>query len=148
MNQFYALQHLPLADMVMISASAPMYTVFFARIFIKEPIVVADIVNIVFVFIGVFFIVKPPFVFGSSEIYSQDPQAIYAVIAVVLGAIFFQANCFVTSRMLKGKYFFIRIPKKFHSLRKIQNHINNKIRKKVYYFMVFQLEVVVFPSNF
>ena len=35
MNQFYALQHLPLADMVMISASAPMYTVFFARIFIK-----------------------------------------------------------------------------------------------------------------
>ena len=103
MNQFYALQHLPLADMVMISASAPMYTVFFARIFIKEPIVVADIVNIIFVFIGVFFIVKPPFVFGSSEIYSQDPQAIYAAIAVVLGAIFFQANCFVTSRMLKGK---------------------------------------------
>ena len=37
MNQFYALQHLPLADMVMISASAPMYTVFFARIFIKVP---------------------------------------------------------------------------------------------------------------
>ena len=115
MNQFYALQHLPLADMVMISASAPMYTVFFARIFIKEPIVVADIVNIIFVFIGVFFIVKPPFVFGSSEIYSQDPQAIYAAIAVVLGAIFFQANCFVTSRMLKGKYFFRKIPKKFHS---------------------------------
>ena len=73
----------------------------------------ADIVNIIFVFIGVFFIVKPPFVFGSSEIYSQDPQAIYAAIAVVLGAIFFQANCFVTSRMLKGKYFFIRMPSKF-----------------------------------
>ena len=115
MTNFYALQHLPLADMVMISASAPMYTVFFARIFIKEAIVVAHIVNIIFVFIGVFFIVKPPFVFGSSEIYSQDPQAIYAAIAVVLGSIFFQANCSVTSRMLKGKYFFIRIPNKFHS---------------------------------
>ena len=123
MNQFYALQHLPLADMVMISASAPMYTVFFARIFIKESIVVADIVNIIFVFIGVFFIVKPPFVFGSSEIYSEDPQAIYAVIAVVLGAIFFQANCFVTSRMLKGKYFFISIPKKIPFLRKPEKSV-------------------------
>ena len=84
---------------------------------LKEPIVVADIVNIIFVFIGVFFIVKPPFVFGSSEVYSQDPQAIYAAIAVVLGAIFFQANCFVTSRMLKGKqvYLFKRIPDKIYS---------------------------------
>merc|ERR1711997_198851 len=41
----YALQHLPLADTMMISASSPMFTVFSARIFIKEPIVVADIVN-------------------------------------------------------------------------------------------------------
>ena len=90
----------------------------------------ADIVNIIFVFIGVFFIVNPPFVFGSSEIYSQDPQAIYAAIAVVLGAIFFQANCFVTSRMLKGMYIFY------------VNSQQNPFR--IYGISIFNLEVVCF----
>jgi hypothetical protein len=32
-------------------------------------------------------------------------------------------------------------------LKKIQNHINEKPERKSYYFMVLNLEVVVFPSN-
>ena len=102
MAQFFALQHLPLADMVMISASAPIYTVFFARLFIKEPIILVDLISTLFVLIGVLFIAKPPFIFGSSNLYTQDPYAINAVIILVLNATFIDSNVFVTQRMLKG----------------------------------------------
>jgi len=102
MVHFYSLQHLPLADTVMISASSPMFTVFFARIFIKETIKIIDIVNVFLVFGGIVLIVKPPFLFGDSvQMYNDDPEAIYAVIAMVLASVFLQANVYVTLRMLK-----------------------------------------------
>ena len=97
---------MPLADTVMISASSPMFTVFFARIFIKETIKVVDIVNVFLVFAGIVLIVKPPFLFGNGvQMYNDDPEAIYAVIAMVLSSIFLQANVYVTLRMLKGMQF-------------------------------------------
>ena len=82
-----------------------MFTVFSARIFIKEPIVVADILNVILVFFGILLIVKPPFIFGMSEMYTSDPEAIYAALALILAAIFMQANVYVILRQLKGKWY-------------------------------------------
>ena len=98
-------QHLALSDVVMISATAPISAVFFARIFIKEPIVIADIANMVTVIIGIIMIVKPPFVFGVTSMYIDDPEAIYAVILMIFGSMLLQANIYVLMRMLKGTYF-------------------------------------------
>ena len=39
------------------------------------------------------------------QMYNDDPEAIYAVIAMVLASIFLQANVYVTLRMLKGMQF-------------------------------------------
>lgn len=89
----------------MISAASPIFTVFFARIFIKEPILCADIVNVLLVFVGIVLIVKPPFLFGASEMYQDDPEAKIAVIAMILGSVFLQANVYVILRMLKGSHF-------------------------------------------
>ena len=61
---------------MMISATAPMFTTIYARIFLKEAIAVADILNLVLVFVGIVFIVKPPFLFGHSQIYQEDPEAL------------------------------------------------------------------------
>jgi drug/metabolite transporter (DMT)-like permease len=79
-----------------------MFTVFFARLFIGEAIQIVDIINVFLVFSGLTMIVKPAVIFGSSEMYTNDPEAIYAVIALILGSVFLQANVYVLLRMLKG----------------------------------------------
>ena len=87
----------------MITATSPLFTVFYGRLFIKEAILPIDIFNVVLVFIGMMCIVKPPFLFGSvDELYSNDPEAIYAVIAITLGSIFLQPTVYVILRILKG----------------------------------------------
>ena len=103
MLNFFILKHLPLADTVMITATSPLFTVFFGHLFIKEAILPIDIFNVVLVFIGMMCIVKPPFLFGSvDELYSNDPEAIYAVIVLTLGSIFLQPIVYVILRILKG----------------------------------------------
>ena len=97
-------QHLALSDVVMISATAPIFTVFFARIFIKESIVVADLINVIIVFIGIIMVVKPPFLFGSTEMYKEDPEAIYAVVLMICNSVLNQANIYVLMRILRGKF--------------------------------------------
>ena len=91
----------------MISATAPISAVFFGRIFIKEPIAKADILNMVTVIIGVTMIVKPPFLFGLTSMYNDDPEAIYAVILMICNSILVQANIYVLMRMLTGTKLFI-----------------------------------------
>ena len=87
---------------MMISATAPVFTVFFARFFLKEPILLVDVLSVILVFIGILFVVKPPFIFGASELYAYDDHAVYAVIAMIFGSVFLQSNVFVTLRFLKG----------------------------------------------
>ena len=87
----------------MITATSPLFTVFYGRLFIKEAILPIDIFNVVLVFIGMMCIVKPPFLFGTiNELYSEDPEAIYAVIVLTLGSIFLQPTVYVILRILKG----------------------------------------------
>ena len=90
---------------MMISATAPMFTALYARIFLKEKIAIADILNLIFVFVGIVFIVKPPFIFGDSDTFFQDPEAIYAMIALIIGSAILQAGVFTILRVLKGKNF-------------------------------------------
>ena len=88
---------------MMISATSPMFTTIQARIFLKEKISSSDIINILLVFAGIIFIVKPPFIFGQSEMYTQDPEAVYAIIAICLGSMFLQSSVYTILRMLKGE---------------------------------------------
>lgn len=62
-----------------------------------------DIVSVILVFFGILLVVKPPFLFGASELYTYDSKAIYSVLAMVLGSIVLQSNVFVTLRFLKGE---------------------------------------------
>lgn len=59
---------------------------------------IADIINVFLVISGIMLIVKPPFLFGHSY---EDPEALYAVIAVIFASVFLQSNVFVLIRMLK-----------------------------------------------
>ena len=86
----------------MIAASSPIFTVFFARIFIKEAIFPIDILNVILVFVGILHIVKPAFLFGASDIYINDPEAIYAVMGWLSSCMLLWSNIYVILRMLKG----------------------------------------------
>ena len=80
-----------------------MFTTIQARIFLKEKISSSDIINLLLVFAGIIFIVKPPFIFGQSEMYTEDPEAVYATIAICLGSMFLQSSVYTILRMLKGE---------------------------------------------
>ena len=80
-----------------------MFTTIYARFFLKEPIVPSDILNLFLVFAGIIFIVKPPFIFGYSKMYNEDPEALYAIIALLFGNVFLWAPTFIILRKLKGK---------------------------------------------
>lgn len=127
----------------MISSAAPIFTVFFAKVFIKEKIVKADIVNVLLFFMGINLIIKPPFLFGASGLYNDDPEAIYAVILVTLGSIFLQANVYVLLRMLKGSFHGL-IQQKKHSFltilasRKLQFKAESIQRYWSHYFDTFE----------
>ena len=86
---------------MMITATSPLYTVFFARLFIKEPIFKVDILNVFFVGIGIILIAKPPFIFGKSILYFQDMEATYALAALIASAILLGPNIFITLRLVK-----------------------------------------------
>jgi len=52
--------------------------------------------------VGVMMIVKPPFIFGETEIYTKDPEAWIAVIVVLGASILFLSNAYTLLRSLKG----------------------------------------------
>ena len=49
-------------------------------------------------------VVKPPFLLGSTAMYNEDPEAIYAVVLMICNSVLNQANIYVLLRILKGKY--------------------------------------------
>ena len=55
---FYGLKHMPMADVNMISAGSPIWVVIFARIFLKEPLMVFDIINVFVTLLGILFIIR------------------------------------------------------------------------------------------
>eukprot|EP00094_Tigriopus_californicus_P007819 TCALIF_07530-PA protein Name:"Similar to SLC35G1 Solute carrier family 35 member G1 (Homo sapiens)" AED:0.08 eAED:0.08 QI:0/1/0.6/1/1/1/5/61/373 len=98
---FFALKHMPIADVNMAAAAAPALTVLFGRIFLKEKIIILDGINLILVVFGVILIIKPPFIFGYGPEYQRDPKYYTAAISVSVGCIL-QANVYIALRMLKS----------------------------------------------
>lgn len=98
---FYALKHMPIADVNMAAAAAPALTVLFGRIFLKEKIIILDGINLILVVFGVILIIKPPFIFGYGPEYQRDPEYYMAAISVAVGCVL-QANVYIALRMLKS----------------------------------------------
>ena len=99
------MKHMPLGDVSIISCSATFFVCISARIFLKEAIDKLNLINIVFVIGGLILIVQPPFIFSTeNKIYSEDPYAMYAAIAMVLSAVFIHSTVFILLRSMKGVY--------------------------------------------
>ena len=79
-----------------------MFTVFFARVFIKEPVLIIDLINVVFIVFGMVLIVKPGFIFGYTNMFDYDSEAVYALITVISGSLLLQPNVYIILRLLKG----------------------------------------------
>jgi drug/metabolite transporter (DMT)-like permease len=101
---FYALKHMPQADVSMLCAGSPAVTTILAWIILKEKIIALDIANVFLVFVGMVLIIQPPFMFGYSVAYETDPEYSYAVAAVSLLTVF-RANVYILLRMLKDVHF-------------------------------------------
>ena len=99
---FVSLKHLTIADATMIASTSPMYTVFWARLFLKEPVLKIDLLNFVMIFCGIVLIARPPFLFGMTDLYSNDPNVVWAILALIVHSLFFSSNLFVMLRLLKG----------------------------------------------
>ena len=61
-----------------------------------------DIVNLVLVFVGMVFIIQPPFIFNvEADEVTRDTGYYIAAVVVLLGC-FLQANVYILLRLLKG----------------------------------------------
>lgn len=91
---FYAVIHLPLADVTVIHYTNPAFTAVFAAIVLAEPIRARDGASLVVSLVGVVLIARPTFLFGG------DPLDPFAVGTALLGAAL-AAAAYVTVRALR-----------------------------------------------
>ncbi|XP_018321629.1 solute carrier family 35 member G1 isoform X2 [Agrilus planipennis] len=107
MLSFYAFRHMSLADASVIIFSVPVFTAIFARMFLKEPCGIFTVFSIVLTVIGVIFIARPSFLFGSminSLGNSRGELEIWGIVAA-FSATLFGASIYVLLRALKGVHF-------------------------------------------
>lgn len=104
---YYAIRHLPLGDTRMISASAPIFVTFLARLFLKESCGMFEVFNIILTMSGILVVMQPPILFGENE-FGLEYQthhfvaATMAVIGTLLAAI-----GMVVTRVLKDVNIFV-----------------------------------------
>ncbi|XP_039315183.1 solute carrier family 35 member G1 [Solenopsis invicta] len=112
MLSFYAFRHMPLADASVIVFSVPVFVAIFARIFLKEPCGLFNVVTICLTLIGVVLITRPPLIFGHTVESLSDGHIkpknadLWGAIAA-FSATLFGANAYVLLRALKGLHFSI-----------------------------------------
>ncbi len=82
---FYAVTHLPLAEATVLQYLHPMFTAVLAFIFLREIASKGAIVCVLFSFVGLLVILKPPLLFGTTVI-DYDGIAILAALAGALGS--------------------------------------------------------------
>ena len=99
--KYYALQVLPLADVVMITSTSTVFTVFFARIFLREKIVPADLLSVILIVSGLVFMAQPEFIFGVNGVTYNDPQILYTLLALIISSVLIGSNMVVILRVLK-----------------------------------------------
>ena len=100
---YYSFQHMPLGDIAMIGSSATLFACIHGHIFLKEPIHVTNVLNVILVLAGITMIVQPPIIFGTTgSIYHTDKRALYAAIACCFAAMIMEPLKNVVLRSLKG----------------------------------------------
>ena len=68
---YFAIKHVPLGDVSIISCSATFFVCISARVFLKEEIDKLNLINIIFVIGGLILIVQPPFIFATGKNYTR-----------------------------------------------------------------------------
>lgn len=110
MLSFYAFRHMPLADASVVVFSVPVFVAIFARIFLKEPCGLFNVITVCLTLVGVVLITRPPLIFGQTvesltdnhvETENADLWGAVAAFAATL----FGANAYVLLRALKGLHF-------------------------------------------
>ncbi|KAH8419152.1 hypothetical protein KR222_006823 [Zaprionus bogoriensis] len=121
MLSFYAFRHMPLADASVIIFSTPVFVAIFARVFLKEPCTLFNVVTINMTLLGVVLITRPPLVFGDaaptssaaaaagatgggSDAYTGQSYDIWGPVAAI-SATLFGANVYILLRTLKNLHF-------------------------------------------
>ena len=64
MLSFYAFRHMPLADASVVVFSVPVFVAIFARLFLKEPCGLFNVITVILTLIGVVLITIPPIIFN------------------------------------------------------------------------------------
>ncbi|KAJ1523876.1 hypothetical protein ONE63_010431 [Megalurothrips usitatus] len=110
MLSFYAFRLMPLADASVIVFSVPVFVAIFARLFLKEPCGLWNVVCVLLTLIGVVLITRPPLLFGNSipalsaENGDTETPNVWGAVAA-FSATLFGANAYVLLRALKGLHF-------------------------------------------
>ena len=101
---YFAVKHMPIGDMTMIASSSTLFVCIYGRIFLKEPILKINLLNIFLVSCGILLITKPTFIFGreDDDLYSNDKTTIYAVAILTVLSIFLFPAISISLRALKG----------------------------------------------
>ncbi|KAJ6636567.1 Solute carrier family 35 member G1 [Pseudolycoriella hygida] len=109
---FYAFRHMPLADASVIIFSTPVFVAIFARLFLKEPCGLFNVITVILTLIGVVLITRPTFLFSDSVHSLVDEDVIDPSYKVnvwgpvsALSATLFGANAYVLLRALKNVHF-------------------------------------------
>lgn len=109
MLSFYAFRHMPLADASVVVFSVPVFVAIFARLFLKEPCGIFNVISIILTLIGVVFITRPPFLFGKviiteESMSTSNESSLWGAVAAFTSTLF-GANAYVLLRALKGLHF-------------------------------------------
>ena len=95
---------MPVGDMTMIAASSTIFVCVYGRIFLKEPILKVNILNVFLVLCGILLITRPTFIFGHQDVdvYANDKLSVYAVIILSALSIFMFPAISISLRALRG----------------------------------------------
>lgn len=109
MLSFYAFRHMPLADASVVVFSVPVFVAIFARLFLKEPCGLFNVITVILTLIGVVLITRPPIIFNEMVPALASPNEkvktdLWGAVAA-FSATLFGANAYVLLRALKGLHF-------------------------------------------
>lgn len=107
---------MPIGDMTMIASSSTIFVCIYGRIFLKEPILKMNLLNIFIVLCGILLITKPTFIFGrdDDDLYSNDKMTVYAVTILTVLSVFLFPAVSISLRALKGNELFSTTIFTFH----------------------------------
>lgn len=88
---FYSFNYMRVGDATAIVFGSPVFVGIFAKIIMKEPFGMIEIILVFTAIAGVFLISQPPFLFGSEEVQTNNTKRTYQVQSV--GAIFAFCAC-------------------------------------------------------